>query len=147
MPNYLLIIFIISYSELVEADIYKKSIDANDVVFYTNLSHPNLPPKIPNQIEYEDKSTEKNSFDQIIDYSAQQIETSRKTEASVRTDRKAHNETLAEKNKQDKMNADLEKIKLGGVPLDDFENKCLTLNFKKGTKDFGNCVLKLNDIK
>jgi hypothetical protein len=54
----------------------------------------------------------------------------------------------------EKKNADLEKIKLkaekikqGGVPLDEFENKCIALDFKKGTKDFGDCVLKLNEMK
>ena len=40
-----------------------------------------------------------------------------------------------------------ERRKLGGVPLDDFQNKCLALDFKKGTKDFGDCVLKLNEMK
>jgi hypothetical protein len=61
---------------------------------------------------------------------------------------------LAEERQRLEKNAEMEKLrikserrKLGGVPLDDFENKCLALEFKKGTKDFGDCVLKLNDMK
>lgn len=34
-----------------------------------------------------------------------------------------------------------------GVILDDFKIKCQSLGFKVGSKDFGDCVLELNDIK
>lgn len=34
-----------------------------------------------------------------------------------------------------------------GVILDEFKIKCQSLGFKVGSKDFGNCVLDLNDIK
>ncbi len=55
---------------------------------------------------------------------------------------------LAEKNAElEKIKLKALKIKQDGVPLDEFENKCIALDFKKGTKDFGDCVLKLNEIK
>ncbi len=55
---------------------------------------------------------------------------------------------LAEKKLSiEKLKLKEERQKEGGVPLDDFKNKCLALDFKLGTKDFGDCVLKLNDIK
>lgn len=66
----------------------------------------------------------------------------------------AEQQRLAEEKQRLERNSELEKIrlqeerrKLGGVPLDDFQNKCLALDFKKGTKDFGDCVLKLNEMK
>ena len=55
---------------------------------------------------------------------------------------------LAEKeSSMEKLKLKEERQKQGGVPLDDFKNKCLALDFKLGTKDFGDCVLKLNEIK
>ncbi len=62
--------------------------------------------------------------------------------------RLAEGKQRAEKNAElEKLRLKAERLRLGGVPLDDFENKCLALEFKKGTKDFGDCVLKLNEMK
>lgn len=80
MRNSLLIIFIISYFELAEADIYRYSIDANGVVSYINI---NSLPKIPEKIGHEEKSDEKTSFDQISEHATPHLETSVKTKVSI----------------------------------------------------------------
>lgn len=40
-----------------------------------------------------------------------------------------------------------ERLKKGGVSLDEYKIKCQKLGFKTGSKEFGDCVLELNEIK
>jgi hypothetical protein len=55
-------------------------------------------------------------------------------------------EDVARKEEQKALELKAEKQKQR-TSLDDFKIKCQSLGFKVGSKDFGDCVLELNDIK
>lgn len=81
MRNGLLIICIICYCEFVEADIYKKLVDADGIVIYVNKSPL---PIISEKTDHTEKSVESTSYDKIPEHRIQHIETSGKIDAPIR---------------------------------------------------------------